>query len=200
MKVETSVTWLNRLLIKTHHHRYWSNMAWCFSRPRQNTVRWKNFYHQTRSVSSSSEERHLFWRVIVIFRRKSFFFARKIFNSVVTVFFVLKLPWTRRVQVCRDVGVLYDKCVGCQRGSEAEVVGSNPAIGHIFYVFLKTRSHVLSFDQQKQGFSRQIYGFFLSGFFFHSKINLLLTWLRKRKFFVNSFSENEKNFLIFLKK
>ena len=46
-----------------------------------------------------------------------YFFERKIFNSVVGVFFLfLKLPMTRRVQVCR-VGVLYNKSVGCHRGS-----------------------------------------------------------------------------------
>ena len=85
------------------------------------------------------------------------------------------MPMTRRVQVFRDVSVLYDKCVGCQRGSEAELVGSNTAIDHIFYVFLNTRSHVLSFEQQKYGFSRQIYGFSLSRIFFLSQIYPFLT-------------------------
>ena len=55
----------------------------------------------------------LFYRVegIFIFRRKTFF-ERKIFNSVIGVFFLfLKLPMTLRVQVCRIVGVLYNECV-----------------------------------------------------------------------------------------
>ena len=57
-------------------------------------------------------------KVVVIFRRKNFF-ERKIFNSVVGVFFLsLKLPMTRKVQACR-VGVLYKTSVGCYRGSEA---------------------------------------------------------------------------------
>ena len=56
---------------------------------------------------------------VIIFRRK-IFFERKIFNSVVDgLFLFLKLPMTRRVQVRRVVGDLYNTCVGCHPGSEA---------------------------------------------------------------------------------
>ena len=55
---------------------------------------------------------------IIIFLRKNFF-QRKRFNSLVDVFFLfLKLPMTRRVQVCR-VRVLYDTYVGCYSGLDA---------------------------------------------------------------------------------
>ena len=51
------------------------------------------------------------------FRRK--IFRKEIFNSVVGAFFLfLKLPMTRRAQICR-VGVLYNTCVGCHCSSEA---------------------------------------------------------------------------------
>ena len=75
---------------------------------------------------------------IIIFRRKSF--GRKIFNSVVGVFysFSWKCPWraeckpaklvSRKIQVSSVTAV-----------RKPEVVGSNPAIDHILYVFLETR-------------------------------------------------------------
>ena len=44
-------------------------------------------------------------------------FGKKIINSVVGFFFLFrKQPMTRRVQVCRVVGALYNTCVGCPCG------------------------------------------------------------------------------------
>ena len=57
-------------------------------------------------------------RTRVIFRRKNIL-EKKISNSVVGVFFFLKLPMTRTVQVCWVVGVLYNTCIGCHRVSES---------------------------------------------------------------------------------
>ena len=48
-----------------------------------------------------------------------FNFERKIFDSVMGVFFLfLKLPMTRRILVCR-VAFLNNTCAGCHRGLEA---------------------------------------------------------------------------------
>ena len=47
------------------------------------------------------------------------FFGGKLFISVVGDFFIfMKLPFTRRVQVCR-FGVLYNTSIGCHRAPEA---------------------------------------------------------------------------------
>ena len=48
----------------------------------------------------------------IFFRKENIQFS----NSRFLLF--LKLPMTRKVQVCR-VGVLYDTSIACQRGSEA---------------------------------------------------------------------------------
>ena len=67
---------------------------------------------------------------IFSFSVEKFLFERKIFNSVVGVSFLfLKLPKTRRVQVCR-VSVLYNTCVGCQRGSDGQN-GQNDQLARI---------------------------------------------------------------------
>ena len=89
---------------------------------------------------------------MIIFRRKSFF-ESKIFKSAIGVFYFLflKLPMTRRVQVCR-VGVLNNTCVGCHCGSEAGgggfESGYRPNFLRLFrysltrFYFLKTKSKV----------------------------------------------------------
>ena len=60
------------------------------------------------------------------------FLERKKFNSMA---FIFLCPQTahhaQSSQVCRIVGVLYNTCVGCHRGSEA--------IDRTFYVILDTR-------------------------------------------------------------
>ena len=56
-----------------------------------------------------------------------FFFRKENFRVSSRRFFLfLKLPMTRRVQVCRVVGVLYKTCDRCHRVS-------NPAIDHTFF-------------------------------------------------------------------
>ena len=66
-------------------------------------------------------------------------FERKNLNSGVGVFFLfLKLPMTRRVEVCR-FDVLYNSKVGCHRGSEAGSGRIESRYRPYFYVFLDTR-------------------------------------------------------------
>ena len=55
------------------------------------------------------------------------FIRNKILNSVVGVLFLfLKLPMTRKVQVCRVVGVLYKTFVGCHAIRKPEISRYRP--------------------------------------------------------------------------
>ena len=74
-------------------------------------------------------------RLFIIFRRK-IFCERKIFNSVVSVFFLF-LKMTRRARVCR-AGVLYKTGI---RKLKKRI----PLSTIFFYVFFDTRKHYLSF-------------------------------------------------------
>ena len=94
---------------------------------------------------------------IIIFRR-NFYLERKIFNSVIGVFFLfLKLPMTRRVQVCRD-GVLYSTSIGCHCGSEAGGGGFESHYWPHFVRLLRyslTRSYFLTTKIKNWGFLRK---------------------------------------------
>ena len=88
------------------------------------------------------------------------FFERKKFNSVVGVFFLfLKLPITRKVHATELVSCLIQFSV-VTADRKLEVAGPNPAIDHVFYVFLDTHQRVTIFQQQKLGFFRQNFNVF----------------------------------------
>ena len=99
---------------------------------------------------------------MLVFFPWKIFFEKNLFNEVVGVFFLfLKLPTTRRFQVCRAVGVLYNTCVGCHRSSEAGGGGFASRCRLFFQcVFRYSLTHSY-FSQQQLGFlSDKISGLF----------------------------------------
>ena len=168
-------------------------MIWSTSWPSEQWLRIPKF-NRSQSTGYNS--------VLGIVRRK-FFFERIIFNSVVVVFFplflFLNLPMTRRDKVCRVLGALYIKCVGCHRGWKVETAGSNSAVDHNFCICLDTRYIVPTLYKQKTGFFRQILRFSDNSAFFlknHPRCDVT----GEKSFFLKTFQKNAKFFSDFSRK
>ena len=92
---------------------------------------------------------------LLFFVEKKLFRKENIqFSSSVCLFLIL--PMTHRI-ACRIVGVLYNKFVwGVTAVRKPEVAASNPAVGHVFYIFSDTI--FFSFFNCKK--KRQNFGFY----------------------------------------
>ena len=132
----------------------------------------------------------------------NFFFKRKIFNSVVSVFFFFfKLPMTRRVQICR-VDVLYITSVACYRSLEAGGGSFESRYRPYFLRFLRyslTRSQLLTSKIKIRVFFDKISAFFCKWAFFPQKLPLFRRDWNKWIFFQCIF-DFDKKVSIFLKK
>ena len=112
----------------------------------------------------------LLWLPVIVMLDSLLFFVeiflKKIFNSVVGVFFLfLKLPMTRRVQVCR-LGILYNTGLGCHRGSETGEGGFKFRYVPCFLLLFRYSITRSCFSATKVGvFSKKVQGFLINGLF-----------------------------------
>ena len=81
----------------------------------------------------------------LLFFVEKFFKKENILFSWVFFLFLI-LPMTRRLRVCRIVGLLYYTYVwGVTAVRKPEVAGSSPGVGHILYTLLEIRQHIIIF-------------------------------------------------------
>ena len=128
-------------------------------------------------------KRIVFGNLFLNFASKTFF-ERKMFNSVVgVVFFFLKLKWRAEIKSAQLVScIIHVLAVTAVR--TPEVLVWNPAIEHIFYVFLDTPYQVPIFNNKIEGFFHKNSGFFDDSVFLKNYPLFRPTW---NKWFFPSF-------------
>ena len=115
-------------------------------------------------------------------------FERKIFNSVVAVFFLfLKEPWrmTRRLRAWSKKGRLYFTCVGTPPGSGSPQVASwDSSVGLIFHISSKNLNNNFLFTNRKNGVCfDKIQSLLILGPFFKKNTSIYFNWTKSLSLF-----------------